>query len=335
MDNNMELNYDTEYINEEIGKCETVAEFKESIIPLLKSQQVRWAERINKIIEDNGYTKIKFAELCNVSRVTVDKWCKGAIPNSREKFIKIGLAANYGIDEMNMFLQRFGRYPELYSKSLEDCVCIYVIKNVADNRGEYYDKLLEQTKEMIERPESLNVIQEEDYFAETEYMDKQLDNADEPEKLRKFFSENTKAFASAYNKLYSYVIAFLEANYVSEGFNVYNLAESQGWSSSLVQSVSAIRQKKWYPTRNKIISIGLHLNMDHDQVDDMLRCAHMEPLYAKNIFESVIIFILEYAEINDIIDEDVDMVLQLAGKIMNEIDIPEIDEFISELPDEE
>ena len=72
----------------------------------------------------------------------------------------------------------------------------------------------------------------------------------------------------------------------------------------------------------------------------MLALAHMEPLCAKNIFESVIIFVLEDAALNDILDpveEDPDALCRYAKKIMGELDLPEIDSFfreISEIDDE-
>lgn len=325
---------ETEYIRDEIARCEDIPEFKEKILPILQTQQLAWAKKISEIIETNKITKTKLAQDCKVSRVSVDKWCKGSIPKARETFLRIGLSADYNIDDMNKLLQRYGRYPALYSKSLEDCICIYAIRNIeSDRRIEFYDMLLEQMKAKIGSPK------ESGEMLETVYMDQKLVNITGEDQLQDFIEENAGVFASAYNRLYSYIIAFIEANYMGEGFNVYNLAESQEWSSSLRQCVSAINQKKWYPTRNKIISLGIHLNMDRGQVDEMLKCAHMEPLCAKNIFESVIIFILEYADINGMIDgdtaEDVDMVLHLAKKVMKEFDIPEIEEFITELPDEE
>ena len=37
------------------------------------------------------------------------------------------MIAQYDIERMNQLLQRYGRYPALYSKNLEDCVCIFVL----------------------------------------------------------------------------------------------------------------------------------------------------------------------------------------------------------------
>ena len=120
--------------------------------------------------------------------------------------------------------------------------------------------------------------------------------------------------------------------------SVFEMAQVQGWSSSLRQCVSAIRQNKWYPTRNKIISLGLHLSMDQEQIDEMLVLAHMEPLCVKNIFESVIIFILENASLNNILDMnsddyDPDELCNYARKILSKLEISEVEEFISELPE--
>lgn len=122
-----ENDYKTVYIKDEISRCEDINELREQIFPMIRTQQEQWTGKINAIIKESGYTKSKFAELCGVSRVTINKWCNGSIPKNRETFLRIGMAAGYGREKMNQLLQRFGRYPELYAKSLEDCVCIYVL----------------------------------------------------------------------------------------------------------------------------------------------------------------------------------------------------------------
>ena len=76
--------------------------------------------------------------------------------------------------------------------------------------------------------------------------------------------------------------------------------------------------------------------MDHDQINQMLELAHMEPLCAKNIFESVVMYILEDASINNILDTDSeefdpDALCRYAKQVMTDMQIPEIEAFISEL----
>ena len=78
--------------------------------------------------------------------------------------------------------------------------------------------------------------------------------------------------------------------------------------------------------------------MDHEQIDEMLALAHMEPLCAKNPFESVIIFILEDASLNNMLDTETeefnpDELCRYAREILGGLKLPEIDAFMSELPD--
>ena len=332
--NDGRIDLETVVIKDEISRCESIDELRENIFPRIKSQQEQWSKKINEIIEESGLTKSKFASICNVSRVTVNKWCKGAIPKNREMFLKIGMAAGYQLEKMNQLLQRYGRYPELYSKSLEDCVCIFVLtQEYGEETLNKYNYILNKIKENIIRS---NQAEQNDIT--TELFDIKLSDIKNEEGLQKFIVDNTTIFENAYNKFYAYVKMHIRINYQGFGGSVFELAEGQGWSSSLRQCISAINQRKWYPTRNKIISIGLHLSMDHEQIDEMLELAHMEALCAKNIFESVIMFILDDADLNNMLDNeseeyDPDELCIYAREVLEQLELPEIDSFISELPE--
>lgn len=327
----------TVFIKEEISKCEDIEELKQAIFPKIRSQQEEWSRKVNDIIEEKKFTKTKFAELCGVSRVSVDKWCKGAIPKNRETFLRIGMAAGFSLEKMNQLLQRYGRYPALYSKSLEDCVCIFVISHeYGEETINKYQYILNRIKESIIRDDTDSPV----VNITTEKFDAKLAEVQCEDELEQFITENIAMFSYAYHKFYAYVKMNISANYMEPAYaeSVFEMAEVQGWSSSLRQCVSAIRQNKWYPTRNKIISLGLHLSMDHEQIDEMLELAHMEPLCAKNIFESVIMFILDDASLNDILnmeseDYDPDELCNYAREILSSLDLPEVEDFISELPE--
>ena len=335
-----QINYsglETVSIKEEISRCEDLEDLKQMVFPKIHTQQEEWSRKINEIIKENGFTKSKFADLCGVSRVSVDKWCKGAIPKNRETFLKIGMAANYSLEEMNRLLQRYGQYPALYSKSLEDCVCIYAINHgYGEETIEKYQFILNKIKESIIRDDSTEAVAN----VTTEKFDAELSKVQGEDELERFITDNIAMFSNAYHKFYAYVKMNIAANYMEPAYagSVFEMAEVQGWSSSLRQCVSAIRQSKWYPTRNKIISLGLHLSMDHEQIDEMLGLAHMEPLCAKNIFESVIMFILDDASLNDMLninseDYDPDELCNYAREILSSLDLPEVEDFISELPE--
>ncbi len=327
----------TRVLRDEISKCEDLEELKERIFPLLTSQKEQWQIKISEIISESGYTKTDFAKACGVSRVSVDKWCKGALPRNRETFLKIGMAANYNLEKMNQLLHRYGQYPALYSKTLEDCVCMFVINHDYGKEAiNKYHYILNKIKDSLTRSE------EQGQTISTILFDEQVAGLKDEVELESFIANNIAVFSSFYHKLYAYVKMCIEANleqyptmdqYTS---SVYDLAQVQGWSSSLRQCVSAIRQNKWYPTRNKIISLGLHFSLEREQIDEMLELAHMEPLCAKNLFESVIIFILEDASLNDILNVeseyyDPDELCRYAREVLEAVDMPEAASFISEL----
>ncbi len=74
----------------------------------------------------------------------------------------------------------------------------------------------------------------------------------------------------------------------------------------------------------------------------MLELAYMEPLCAKNPFESVIMFILEDASLNDMLEVeseffDPDALCKYAREVLRELELPEIEDFMAELelPEEE
>lgn len=325
--------FETEYIRDEIAKCEDIEELRCRIFPLIRSQQDEWAKKVDEIITVNDYTKSKFAELCGVSRVSVDKWCKGSIPKNRETFLRIGMVAKYDVEHMNGFLQRYGRYPALYSKSLEDCVCMFVLsQNYGEESLEKYQYILTKIKTSIVRDE--NAAMEN---VSTAKFDEKLSEVRNEDELERFITDNIAMFSFTYHKFYAYVKMCINANYQQQyAASIFEMAEGQGWSSSLRQCVSAIRQNKWYPTRNKIISLGIHLSMDHEQIDEMLRYAHMEPLCAKNIFECVVMFILDDASLNNMLDVesdefDPDRLCRYAKEVLSELELPEAASFISEL----
>ncbi len=329
---------ETLYIKGEITKCDGVDDLRDFILPLLHTQQEQWRHKINEIIVENHISKTKLGELCEVTRVSVDKWCKGSIPKKRETFLLIGMAAGYDEEKINQLLQRYGEYPKLYVKNLEDCICMYVI-----NHG-YGDETIEKYKYIRDKiRENLTVREDEEKPANltTEKFEVQFSQVTDEDSLERFIVENIAMFGYAYHHFNAYMQSVIKGIYFDKlnANSLNQLAESQNWSSSLKQCVSAIRQNKWCPTRNKIISLGIHLAMTHEEVNKVLKKAYMEPLCAKNIFESVIIFILEAADDFGIYNEEneeneQDGLISYAREVMEELDIPEVADFISELAED-
>lgn len=120
--------YSTGALYDFVSRSENLEEYR-NILESLADQKQNWTYIINDIMKERGLSASKMAELCGVSRQSVQKWLKGSVPKSRETYIKIGFAAHYNLKQMNYFLQRYGCVNKLYPKYLEDSVCIFVLSS--------------------------------------------------------------------------------------------------------------------------------------------------------------------------------------------------------------
>lgn len=296
--------YDTGKINSFLEHCEDIDDFKGVLLPKLQNQRLMWQEKIQQILSDTGLSVKQLASLCRVSEPAVRKWKNGALPQSRDMFLRIGFAAGYGIEEMNTFLKRYGRCPQLYVKTLEDSVCMFVLRS--DTLPHTYDCYLEVLEYVKGELQSAAPTAQDSY--DTGTMAEHFTSLSSMEEMLSFVQLNLGAFRESYRKLYSYILAFVRINLQDIGDDQYasfhSMASESGWSSSLRHCMTDIKNKRWFPLRHKIISLGLHLNMDLDDMNKMLTFAQMEPLYPKNPVEAAVIFALEEAKLNDLIFQD-------------------------------
>lgn len=327
--------YQTTYIAEELDCCEDLEDLKGKILPLLTNQRNAWACKVEEIMQTKGYSCRRMAQLCRVSEPAVRKWRRGALPQSRDMYIRIGFSAGYNLPEMNAFLKRYGKCPQLYVKSLEDSVCIFVLRStVLDHTYDTYQRLLDMVRQSIQGTgEDLQPQEEQSYS--TQYLSEQFWNVENMEEMVTFAQAHAPAFRQAYDRLYQTVHTFLALNLGNEFLteqdgrkaSFHAMAEESRWSSSLRQCISEIRQKKWFPLRHKVISLGLHLNMDVQSINNMLACAQMEPLYAKNPVESAIMWAINEAKLNsendEIVQDGSSELCEFVRDILEQLDLEE------------
>ena len=298
--------YNTGIIESNLNNCDDIEELKQKILPLLLDQRSAWTEKIEQILSEKTYTCKQLAQLCKVSEPTVRKWRNGSLPQSRDMYIRIGFAAGYNLEEMNVFLKRYGKCPQLYVKSLEDSVCMFVLESeYLTHTYETYLRVLDMVKQEIR---GVTEVHRKAYT--TVYLSECISNLNSLEEMIEFAKIHAPSYKQAYSRLYSYIIAFLHVNLQNEHTaagdgrraSFHAMATESHWSSSLRHCISEIRNKRWFPLRHKIISLGLHLNMDTDAINRMLQHAQMEPLYAKNPIEASIMWAIEEAKLSS--DDD-------------------------------
>lgn len=296
--------YTTGSVSDYLGHCEDVEDFRSILMPILQDQRELWKEKLRQILEETRYSVRQLAALCQVSEPAVRKWLRGSLPQSRDMYLRIGFAAGYGVEEMNAFLKRYGRCPQLYVKTPEDSACIFVLRSkTLAHTYPCYLEVLERIQSTLRAEASpsgctYGTGRMSEYFSSLTSM----------EELDAFVSSNVGSYREAFSRLYSYVLSFLRLNLQDMGDDQYAsfhaMASESGWSSSLRHCITEIRARRWFPLRNKVISLGIHLNMDLEEVNNMLRYAQMEPLYPKNPVEAAVIFALEEAKLNELVYRD-------------------------------
>lgn len=323
----------TRDLEDQVLRCDNLSDFQREILPHLQDERIAWKEKINSIIAENHYTKDSFARLCEVTRPAVSKWCNGALPGGREHFIKIGFAAHYNLQEFNFFLQRYGKYPALYPKSLEDSVCIFILNSKTyPHTYQLYTFILSKIESVMKNMQASSSSPSYDTFT----LGEELLKVQSEDELIEFIEQNASSYLQKYKKFYSYVQAFIVANNYDKisdkQYSIHSLANTQGWTSSMRQCVSAIRQRKWFPLRRKVIALGIHLNMTVEQVNQMLSFAQMETLCAKNPVEAAIIYTMNDAELNDqIFCDGGNDLCELARETLEALDIAGDDLLLNDL----
>ena len=101
---------------------------------------------------------------------------------------------------------------------------------------------------------------------------------------------------------YSKLIRFIEqqmeknGNSISE-FDFQN--DKEKISQIYYREIRNIKNKQKIPTRIFLISLGIHMNLPVDKINELLDYAGMMPLYSKDVLESRLIFYLESLYINN------------------------------------
>lgn len=347
---------ETGTLNRSLDYVGDVEELKGQYLPKVHQFSAEWSGKIREIMDQHGYTPQALATLCGVSRSGVVRWLEGSIPSRRDTFIRIGFAARYDLAEMNKFLQRYGRYNQLYAKSLEDSVYIFVLNSeTLPHTYAICQELLKRIEKRFQLPEpssedskkTLTLLERigkqlkisTENPQETGMLSLALLSLETPDELGQFIQDNLGQYHSAFSKFYDRVWDYIQTikwEYKWEKFNVKLLADIQGWSASLERCVSEIHKRKWFPRRMKVISLGLHLNLNREKIDELLELAYMEPLCAKNPVEGAIIFAVMDADVRGLIPDmesrgGSTALCEHVREVLEQLELPDAEDIIRDL----
>ena len=297
----------TYVIQDEVERCEDIDDLR-LILDNNSQYFVDWKAFINYLVNTGGYSYSQFARQCGMSRNTIVTWCeKGIQPRSRNQFIQLGFGAKMSLKTMNEFLQRYGKYPRLYSKNIEDAIYIFALNQgmtykMAASLQDQFDYIIGE----IANSNARNNMQIP--YNETMQFQSQLLSLNDIKQFEGFITENITTFTSSNEKLVSFIDAYIKINTFE--FTGADTEESlNGFLETKIRNpkivnhynklISSLRNYRVVPKRNALIAFGVYLDMSLGDVNQMLSMAGMEPLCAKDKIECVIIYAIESAILNN------------------------------------
>lgn len=296
----------TDYFYDAISKCEDIDDIH-ILLDKYSDYFVSWKNFINYLLDSSGCTYTEFAELCGMSRNTIISWCeKGQLPRSRKQFIQIGFAVRMNLNELNDFLQRYGKYPKLNPKNIDDAVTIFALRNDLN-----YEQSVELKRHFssvlcdILNRRKLNKGDNLHCLA-TEQLESELLSVSTIMQFEAFVEQNIEAFAGCYTKLLDFIDSYVAMNTTdadgSRGTLNSFLSEcidNPATAASFNTMISKLRRYGTIPSRISLIALGIHMRMTADDLNTMLALSGMEKLCARDKLESLIIFAAENAVIQN------------------------------------
>ncbi len=292
----------TNYLYHEVTKCEDLDDVH-AFIDEHSSYFTDWKAFINHLLDSAGYSYSQFASLCGMSRNTIISWCeKGKVPRSREQFIRVGFAVSMSLDELNNFLQRYGKYPRLNPKNIDDAVTIFSVCNrlnytQCSELKKHFSSILQD----VLKGRKSDKGQDGTYFS-TIQMENELVAIHTYMQFEDFVERNKQAFANSYVKLIDFIDSYIALNTTdadgkSGTLNSFLSAyiDNPSVVAGFNTMISKLRCYGTIPSRMHLIALGIHLHMTAHDLNTMLVLSGMEPLCAKDKLESIILFAAENA----------------------------------------
>lgn len=274
---------------------------------------INWKKYIIHCMEMLGLTYAKFASMTGFSKNTIKSWCtEGTLPKNRDMFIKLAFGLNLDIEHTNELLTKYGKYSELYAKDLYDAIVIYVLnkrKNDLENPRYQYDAL----KYWFNKFEDIRSTRLVDSKFNLQTMTVGVYNSiisiDRDGDFEKYIYDNKDIFFSTYSELVEFIDEFIKIrkseledendDNPENKYSWHRIAKERNLDQSFEKMLSELRNHGIVPKREKLIALGIHLNMVASDINNMLSLAHMKELYARDKVESMLLYLLRNAVLTD------------------------------------
>lgn len=309
-----------------------IAESIEDIRVLLQQltqRQAGWSSFLRAEMESRGLTTAALARRTGVTRQGVERWKnEGVEPGTRLAYLKLGMALEMNADQLDFMLQRYGRFPKLYAKNLDDALCLFALNArqthspACEPYREYPYGHVEALKRKLH--EQLALWEQTGLLAihsPTPLIQRGLVQYSSDDDFLLFVRENKAVFLTpSYWQLEKMIESFIRIQHIdahdaSGNVTIHGLISAGMLNASLERLCLNLRAQNTVPSRLRLIAMGLSFNMTSEMIDQMLTLAGMEPLYARDRVELVLLYSLQVAHLFD-----PTMEYDIAWKLANQAD---------------
>ena len=283
----MIVDFPTWQIRDDAERAEDLLDLRE-ILTRYQASFTCWQRKLSQLIDESGLSYLRIAEASGISRNTLRRWCHlGGAPRSRNTYLRLGFGLSLSVEQTNNLLVRYGGYPALYARDLFDAICIFLL-----NRGPCsYDTAESLYAQCVD-----GLCQTGD-FLETVYAADRLKKFSSYAEFQQFISAHGELFQNPHNKLREYLSVRLKAcgydPVAEESISLHRLFAMNRIPARFEKDVSCLMVHGIVPRRERLIALGVYLDMSVDDLDEMLQLADMEPLCAKNRLECILIYALQ------------------------------------------
>lgn len=285
-----------------------------ALLAQMASQTQDWQSFLRNEKDSRGLTSGIIAARCGVSRQAIEKYINhGTMPKTREGFIALGLALQMELARINHMLQRYGHYPRLYPRNVFDAICIYVCGRISGGRAGEEEQAAPLTRvralqaeldrQLAAMPPPVAGVAGEN--VPTEVIGRHIQESGmDADFITYILSRPQLFFAPSYRLLNQYITWLVSADIIDPAdpdkrTNTHQMIEYGILNRSFERILSDLRAKDVAPRRQKLLALGVSLGLTVEMLNRMLALARMEPLYAKNRVEMVLLYTIRSAHLND------------------------------------
>ena len=269
--------------------CESVAEVLERLQGVGGPS---WQAFLCDLLDGAGLSYGRFAAACGISKNTVKRWCtQGGVPRSRDTFLRVGFGAAMTPAAVSTMLSRYGGYCGLNPRDSFDAVCIFCLRRRSDGDARFdygaaealYDRLVPPAAPAGPSSSSTTRLMARILTIDTEA------------EFAEFFKDFGQELCGRKLKLERFLGDFLTVRCLEAGRDSGRAASlhSLRLPAEVEKQLSLLKQHGVVPRRRQLIALGLHLDMTLEELDLLLTYAGMEPLYARDRLEAVVIYALQ------------------------------------------